>query len=192
MKANLKTLTDGELLSIMGEEEVAFTEIYARYWKILLAIAYNHTKDKYAAEECVQEVFISLWDNKDNAMIHSLEAYLATAVKFSVFKMVHRQKRRQDIIASNHQVLPFSLDDGMIDAKFLQEYIDGIIELLPNKSGLVFRYSRNIGLTIPEISAKMNIAEKTVEAHLTKALKIVRSNLKEAGLIMLMLDALFS
>jgi RNA polymerase sigma-70 factor (family 1) len=176
-------LSDTELTELLrsGDEQV-FTEIYNRYWKKLLAIANNLTKDKPAAQEIVQEVFISLWNRKDIIYIQSLRAYLAKAVKFSVFKQIQREKRHSEIALDSYKNQT-ATEEGIIETKFLQEYINGIVDELPEKCRLVFKYSREAGLTIPEISKELNIAEKTVESHLTKALKTIRLNLIKYGML---------
>lgn len=182
--ASYQILTDIELTAcIRSGDELAFTEVYSRYWKKLLAIAYHYTKDKIVAEEIVQEVFISLWNRRNKVKIKSLANYLATAIKFSVFKQLARQKRRLDIVRSISEPAPLSLDEQEIDARFLKEYITGIVEQLPDKCRLVFKYSRDNGLTIPEIARQMELSEKTVESHLTKALKTIRLDLDRSGLL---------
>ncbi|SHE88072.1 RNA polymerase sigma-70 factor [Pedobacter caeni] len=179
---------------LLGElrlgNRVAFTELFNRYWKKLLAISYTYTKDRSSSEEIVQEVFIGLWNRKNQLDIKSLEAYLATAVKFSVFKSIHQQKRREELAMLNYQTELVALDEEKIHAKFLQEYIDGIVEQLPEKCRLVFKYSRNDGLSIPEIAKEMDIAEKTVEAHLTKALKTLKKDLNNSGTFLIALSLL--
>lgn len=181
-------LSDQQLLSLLSiGDELAFSELYKRYWKRLLAIAYHHTKDKTLAEEIVQEIFISLWTRKSTLPIDSLEAYLGTAVKFAVFKFFYRQKRRSEIENETCAKDQSFLSEQQIEARFTQEYINGLVEQLPEKCRLVFKYSRISGLSIPEISREMNIAEKTVEAHLTKGLKMLRFNLKRAGFMLLLL-----
>ncbi len=181
---SLNSANDKELATCLKTgEEAAFNEIYCRYWKKLLAIAYNHSKDKSVAEEIVQEVFISLWFRRTHLEIESLEAYLATAVKFSVFKFIYKQKRRKQIEESfDTEGEISSISEDEIDARFTQEYINGLVEELPLKCKLVFKYSRVKGLSIPEISEEMGIAEKTVEAHLTKGLKTLRLRLRDFGL----------
>ncbi len=170
---------------------MAFTEIYSRYSEKLLAIAYHYTKDKDFVEEIVQEVFSGLWERRNQLRIESLSAYLATAIKFSVFRTIHRQKRRAEIVELNYKLNEADLLEETIHAKFLQEYIDGIVERMPEKCRLVYKNSRDKGLSNSEISKEMNIAEKTVEAHMTKALKALRSNLKELGIsIYLLLSSL--
>ncbi|WP_407427185.1 RNA polymerase sigma-70 factor [Arcticibacter sp.] len=173
------------LLLVIGDEP-AFAEIYKRYWKRLLAIAYRHTMDKALAEEIVQEIFISLWTRREKLSIASLEAYLATAVKFSVYKSFYRQKRRSEVERGNCAKERCTLSEEQMEARFTQEYINKLVEQLPEKCKLVFKFSRNSGLNISEISREMGIAEKTVEAHLTKGLKMLRFNLKRAGFILLL------
>lgn len=173
---------DSKLTTLLSRgDEAAFTEIYNRYSEKLLAIAYQYTKDKNFAEEVVQEVFSGLWERRSQLKIDMLSAYLATAIKFSVFRTVQRQRRRAEIVELNYKVNEADLLEETIHAKFLQEYINGIVEQLPEKCRLVYKYSRNKGLTNAEISEEMEIAEKTVEAHMTKALKALRNNLKELG-----------
>lgn len=183
--------SDQELLTELRlSNKSAFTVLFNRYWKKLLAISYNYTKDRSAAEEIVQEVFIGLWNRKNELQIKTLEHYLATAVKFSVFKSLHQQKRREELAIENYQTNLIALDEEKIHAKFLQEYIDGLVEQLPEKCRLVFIYSRKEGLSIPEISKEMGIAEKTVEAHLTKALKTIKKDLKDSGTFLIALSLL--
>ena len=177
---SLDKLDDVKLVELMqrGNED-AFSAIFNRYWKRLISLAYSHTKDKYLAEEIVQDIFFSLWKRRDTVKIDSLSAYLATAVKFSVFKNVLHNTRRTKIIDSIKPISHSDITEESINAKFLQEYIDGIVEELPEKCRLVYIYSRHQGLSIREISQEMSISEKTAEAHLTKALKVLRLNLKE-------------
>lgn len=188
----LKKLNDVQLVFLLRTgNQAAFTEIYDRYWQKLLGIAFSHTKDKSAAEEILQEVFISLWNRRKVVDIQSLSNYLATAVKFSIFKQYQQNRRRREIEQQNVQLSGRTIIQGeaVLDALFLQEYIEGVVEQLPKKCQLVFKYSRGAGLTIPEISKELNIAEKTVESHLTKALKIIRENLQESGVLALILYA---
>jgi RNA polymerase sigma-70 factor (ECF subfamily) len=53
-----------------------------------------------------------------------------------------------------------------------------VVEQLPEKCRLVFSYKRDHHMTTPEIAHKMDISEKTVEFHLTKAIKTLRNALK--------------
>lgn len=160
-------------------DEQAFTEIYNRYWEKLLAIGYFHTKDKQSAEDIVHEIMISLWSRRADLEIHSLEAYLATAVKFAVFKSIARDKKRRDILAGTVNDKFIADIEDKLDARFLQEYLHGTVEQLPEKAKLVFTYSRTEELSVAEIARKMDLSPKAVEYHMTKALRALRNKLRE-------------
>ncbi|WP_167019350.1 RNA polymerase sigma-70 factor [Chitinophaga sp. Cy-1792] len=178
-------------MSLREGDNIAFTEIYNRYWKQLLAIAFHHSGDKIIAEEIVQEVFIGLWNRRNELFIDNVAAYLATAVRLSVFKQYAREKRRTAIKEQITDPVISSWDEEKIYTRFQQQYIQGIIEELPEKCRLVFKLSREEGLSIPEIAQRMGIAEKTAEAHLTKALKVLRLRLNRPYIWAVVLAEIF-
>lgn len=181
MKVLLGDFDKQYVAAIKNGDKEAFAQVYEYYWKKLLAISFQHTKDKEMAEEIVQDVFISLWQRRNNLEIEHLSSYLATAVKFSTFKMLHRT-RRQEMIRD--AVLPkddHQLDEEVIDARFLQEYVDGIVEKLPERCKLVFQLSRKEQKSHQEIAEELHISEKAVEANITRALKMLRINLRRVG-----------
>ena|SRR6185436_2267764 len=179
MSANNNTPDDDLLKRLRLGDEVAFTEIYNRFWEKLLAIGYYHTQDKQAAQDIVHEVFMSLWIRKAEVNIQSLEAYLATAVKFSVFKAIARDKKRKSLAAAQSIHESFTDIEEKLDARFLQVYLQGAVEKLPEKARLVFTYSRQHELPIIEIANKMDLSPKAIEYHMTKALRTLRNTLNK-------------
>ena len=178
---NCQAKTDSELLELIGlGSEEAFSEIYQRYWKRLLSVAYNISRDKAISQEIVQDIFIGLWARRLDLKISCLNSYLASSVRLSIFKFIYRQKRRLEIESSTCRDESSTSCEEEIDARFTQEYINKLVENLPEKCRLVFRFSRNSGLSISEISMELGISEKTVEGHLTKGLKALRLSLKNS------------
>jgi RNA polymerase sigma-70 factor (family 1) len=174
------TYSDEELVrQVQAGNKLAFTEVYNRYWEQLLALGYYYTQSKHAAEDIVHEVFASLWARRAELPIQSLKAYLATAVKFAVFKSISRDKRRREL----QQDLPLPTDirdmEEKLDARFLQDYLNGIVEQLPEKARLVFIYSRAEMLSVKEIAAKMDLSPKAVEYHITKALRTLKEAIQK-------------
>jgi RNA polymerase sigma-70 factor (ECF subfamily) len=173
--SNYAAFDDQELLlSLQKGDEKAFEEIYRRYWEKLVAIGYFHTRDKQMAEEVVSDVLVGLWNRRQDLEIRSLSAWLGTAVKYSVFKVMVRHQRRQDIL--DRQGGPEEDDETQkkLDARFMREFLEDIIETLPEKTRLVFKYSREDQLSVGEIAEKMELSQKSVEYHITKALKTLR------------------
>ncbi|MBL7700173.1 MAG: RNA polymerase sigma-70 factor [Chitinophagaceae bacterium] len=157
-------------------DRTAFTEVYDLYWEKLVAIGYFFSKDKHAAEDIVHDVMISLWERRNDVEIETLSSYLGTAVKFSVFKMLARQKRRREMIAGIEADSSVRDVEEKLDAKFIEEFTSGVIEQLPEQTRLIFHYSRQQELPVKEIAGKMKISGKAVEYHITKALKALRDS----------------
>lgn len=173
------------IVALRQSDRQVFADIYDFYWKKMLAIAYSLTKDKESAEEIVQEVFISLWNRRESVHIESLSHYLATAIKFSCFKVLKRAKRHDQIIAKEMMQTDYQLDQDQIDARFLEEYLHGVVATLPERCKLVFQLSREKHLPNREIAAQLHISEKAVEANITRALKVLRVQLRKVGFIFL-------
>ena len=162
-------------------EQAAFTEIYNRYWKQMLAIAWNHSKDSAVAKDIVHDVFISLWEKCNLTDIRNLPAFLAGSIKLSIYHYYQKEQRRSELAQQHLDLKSIAYTEDKLDARFLQQYIDSIVEELPEKCRLVFRYSRENGMKNAEIATEMQITEKGVEANLTRALKIIRGGLKKYG-----------
>jgi RNA polymerase sigma-70 factor (family 1) len=172
--------TDDELVRrIQASDAAAYTEAYKRYWEQLLALGYYYTHHKQAAEDIVHEVFTSLWERRSELTIQSLKAYLATAVKFAVFKAIARDKRRLEL-QQNLSIPAYTNEiEKQLDARFLNDYLQGVVEQLPEKAHLVFKYSRTEELSVKEIATKMDLSPKAVEYHITKALRALKEALKK-------------
>ncbi len=173
------THSDAQLLSLLkdGEHE-AFTELYNRYWKRLFAVAANQLDHPAEAEELVQDLFLDLWNRRQDLIItSSLSSYLSVSVNYKVINRMAR-RHRQRIYHSN---LPSDPMDHSVEERLsfaeLKERLELVLSELPEKCKLVFTLSRTEGLTRRQISRELGIAEKTVESHLTRALRQLRSSL---------------
>lgn len=176
-------LTDTELIRALNKhEQGAFTEIYCRYWKPMLKIAWSYNQRAEAAKDVVHDVFISLWERKSIPNEDNLPGYLATAVKFQCFKIYQKELRRSQLASENVNFNEQVDYEAEWDAAFTRDLIDNIVEEMPSQCKLIFRYSRIEGLSNREIAQKINISEKGVENTLGRALKIIRSELKHFGL----------
>src|ERR1700712_3807820 len=71
-------------------DNLAFEEIYKRYWQVLLNTAYKRLQNKDASKDIVQNVFTDLWAKKETSEIHDLKAYLQQATKFQAYKYLSK------------------------------------------------------------------------------------------------------
>lgn len=177
----LGTYTDNQLLELLlKQSEEALTEIYNRYWGQLMEIGFRFTSDSQAVEEIVHDVFLKLWATPEKFQVRSLPAYLHTAIKYGVFKMLLKRKRRKTLLEQYSCDVLTVEDQALIEAKFMEAYLNEVIESLPEKSRRIYTYSRHEELSVAEISEKMNMKTKAIEYHITKTLKLLRSAIEHA------------
>jgi RNA polymerase sigma-70 factor (ECF subfamily) len=169
-----------EVLSRLNKgDENAFTQIYHCYWKPLFYLAANKLHSMTEAEEIVQEIFLDLWRRKDTIVLTGcLSSYLAVCVKYRIINALAKRSLHQQYQQQNQtETFSYSPAEEMLDFDILKEKLEKETRRLPEKCQLVFRLSREEGYSHKEIGAKLCISEKTVEAHVTKALRLLRAGL---------------
>ncbi len=170
------TYTNPALLKLLSEsDELAFTELYNRFWKKLFTISYNRLKEKESAEDIVHDVFASLWKNRHQIEIAALENYLATATKYAVLTKIKSFERERRYMSSFATAPVIEMHvESTLHYKRLLEIVKQEVEKLPEKCRLVFNYSRQQGMPVKEIAKELHISPKTVENQLNKALKQIK------------------
>lgn len=153
------------------DDERAFTELYNRYWQKLFAIAYNRLAEIETAEDVVHDIFAGLWSNRHKIEIESLENYLATATKYLVLAKVKRKiKERKFAVSMDNTPIVEICIESSVHYKQILELVHKGVEKLPEKCRLIFKYSRNEGLSAKQIANRLDLSSKTVENQLNKAM----------------------
>lgn len=187
--------TDDRLLfdRIRGGDTKAFEYAFRKFAPRLEAFARKYTTDTNEAEDIVQDVFLKLWERRELLDNISLTSFLFMMVKNSCLNYLkHRQvaesveQRVPDTeTAERLYAIDFVPDpSSLLMQKELSDSIDQIMEELPPKCKEVFVLSRLRGLKNREIATRMEITEKVVEKHITRALKRFREGLKRYALFL--------
>ncbi|MFD2035482.1 RNA polymerase sigma-70 factor [Belliella marina] len=162
-------------------EESAFESIYNQYWDRLYMYAYRRVIPTDIAFELTQEIFISLWERREDLQLHtSLSGYLFHAMRNQIFKYIRHSQVRSQYAESFKQYYSTSKDHGTEDTLMLndlEEAIERSVQGLPARCQEIFRMSRQQHLTITEIAEHLEISKRTVENQLHKALKHLRMEL---------------
>jgi RNA polymerase sigma-70 factor (ECF subfamily) len=178
------SLNDSELLQLLQQGDAsAFEELYNRYWNKLYFLAHKRLKSAMAAEEIVQNVFLTLWNRRKTLRIADLPPYLGTATRYAVYHYLAAEKKRvKNEDAAGKQSLKIVPGEMLIDDKHLLEQVKRLANELPEKCRLVFVYNKLDDQALPEVAQTLNISVKTAEAHLTKALRMIRSRIRDHAL----------
>ena len=176
-------LLSDELLTklLRASDADAFREIYNRYWKKLYQTALAKTHTEQVAEELVQNIFVSVWENRATAQIESLEHYLMRAMKYKVINYIQSilAKESHLKVIHDHAIKEEVNSETQLLLHELNLAIHTAIEKLPAKTKTIFKLSREENRTVKEIAQLMNLSEKAVEYHITQSLKLMRLHLKD-------------
>jgi RNA polymerase sigma-70 factor (ECF subfamily) len=172
-------INDVQLIDrLKSGDESALTAIYKKYWQQLFLSAYNVLKDRQACEDVIQELFIKLWNSRNNIEIAvSLKAYLHASIRYEVYRQIRAGVITTDVFESLADRLPNPSNYENLEYKELVSQVNSVVETLPEKCREVYKLSREEYLTHKQIASRLNISTKTVENHLTKALKQLRTSL---------------
>ncbi len=180
---------DAALVQALGEgSAAAFAEIYERYWYTLYEAAYRKLGAAEPAEEVVHDVLAALWQRRQQVAIEHLKSYLLGAARYRIIdalraRMAHTSyldHQRAHQIASDHGT------ENALAANDLSAALLAGLRQLPAHTQAVFRLSRFEHRTVPEIASRLNLSPKTVEYHLTRALKLLRVSLRDFVLLALL------
>lgn len=176
------TYADLVLLNFLKEDDqLAYTEIFERYSKILLRHAYKMLGNRDEANDVVQEVFLSIWNNRYKLeLTGSLSSYLYKATKNRILNHIAHEKvvsRYADSI-SNFLENDYVFADSQLREQELEAIIAKEIASLPEKMREVFLLRKVEELSYNEIALQLNITDKTAKQQVYNSLKILREKLK--------------
>lgn len=142
-------------------------------------MASNRLNNSEEGEEVVQEIFLNLWKRKESFQLKKgFENYFSVALKYEVINRRARRARTTSMedLAREVYIEP-STEEAFhrFDLEQLQQQLDYRINQLPEKCRLVFTMSRKLYYSNKQIAKSLKISEKTVEKHVSNALKYLKS-----------------
>jgi RNA polymerase sigma-70 factor (ECF subfamily) len=180
---------------LLQGDEATYERVYKQYFQSLYAYAYSIIEDVMQAEEIVQQLFLKIWEKKENIHIEtSLQAYLYKSVYFQSLNYIKHLKVRNE--HQKHTVFqmkqsPAEQAGQQLDLKLLESRFRKALSDLPEQCRTVFQLSRFEELKYREIAGRLGISEKTVEHHMGKALRVLRTKLAEFLVSILLLLSQF-
>jgi RNA polymerase sigma factor (sigma-70 family) len=182
MKNELYSTLPDEMLGrlLFTGDEKAYEAIYQRHWRQLFSIATWKTNSQVVAEEMVQELFMKLWENRQKTLIENPEAYLKTALRYSVIGFIRAKllNTQAELGEASEQAADLRADTG-VGLEELSAALENALSLLPEKTRLVFQMSRFEQRSTSEIAQHLGLTDRAVEYHITQSLRLLRFELKD-------------
>ncbi len=162
-------------------DQKALEEVFELFYQPMCRFAAGYLPDKDSAEDIVQQIFINLWNQRDSIEPGKpLKSYLFTSVKNRCLNYIrdHKKYRNYYLDVETELEIPVKERDIASEAD-LENQLARALEKLPEKCREVFLLCRFEDMKYKEVAQQLNISQKTVEAQMSKALKILRTELKD-------------
>ncbi|MEZ5055662.1 MAG: RNA polymerase sigma-70 factor [Saprospiraceae bacterium] len=179
MPENDNVLDQELLLLIKKGDNAAFRQIFDRYYKYIVVTVYKISSNDELAHDIAQDVFLQIWNKRETIEIQGdLKSYLRRAAINKTYNFFKASR----IDFRDEADLPETKDENSPDEIVMKDernqMINNAIEALPEKCRIVFQLRRIEGSSHQEIADKLGISKKTIENHLTKAMKLLRETLQ--------------
>lgn len=163
-------------------DQQAFETLFKGHYAALCRYGFSFLNDRDAAEDVVQNVFVSMWEKRTDYEIQaSFKGYLYRMVRNACLNVLKHEKVVALYAEGNVQSEATHVDQALelATANELGSMIEKAMDKLPEQCRAVFELSRYENLKYSEIAQRLGISEKTVENQIGKALRIMREQLKE-------------
>lgn len=161
------------------QKHIDLEKAFEEYYLFLTSMAYKVLGDSSQAEDCVQDVFIKIWNKRDKLSIDKeLKSYLTRSVINACYDYLSSAKMK--LSKSFTQNDQNSLDtENQVRLTELQIKLELALDRLPKQCRLIFSLSRFQGMSGKEIAQHLQVSKKTVDNQIGIALKKLREDLSD-------------
>ncbi len=170
----LQRLSDGD--------EKAFRELFDTFYPKVLAFVGCIVKQTGAAEDIAQDIFAKIWERREQLGDGNIQSFNGYVYRMARNAALNAIRRKSDI---NLSQLPQAEESPVCDASIEEQYyarekelfIKLIVCQMPEQRRRIFEMSRYMGMDNQTIADALHLSKKTVENHLSLALKQLRNAL---------------
>lgn len=179
--------SDVSLVRLLKEgDKPTFELIFNKFSKKLYYFAFSYVHSQTESEEIIQNVFVSLWENRDGlSEAFPIQNYLYKVTINHIYNYFkHRLVRRRYV----ENMIVEGTDEDQEAMQYiltndLEEVVYKIVEELPKRQQIIFRLSRLEGLSHAEIAQRLEISVRSVENQIYRALKYIREKLSKESIL---------
>nr|WP_319397561.1 RNA polymerase sigma-70 factor [uncultured Carboxylicivirga sp.] len=176
---------------LQNDNSIAFDSIFHKYANRLYAFALRYLKSESEAEELVHNVFVKVWEKRKSIRKEaSLKSFLFTVAYNDILKYFRKQAYHQTYLSEIVCNQTYDLSEQIEYASVL-EYIDELINQLPERKREIFLKSRMEGKSTKEIAEELNLSPGTIDNNISEIIKYIKERINKESLAFLLFIALF-
>ena len=174
----------------MDAENRTFSQLFTNYYSKFVRFANSYVRDLPTAEDITSDAIIYYWENRSRLPADTnVPAYILTTIKNKCLNHLEHIRVKENALSELHTNAQWDMDMRIttltalepteLYTKEIQEIVNRTIQKLPEKTQMIFRKSRFEQQSNREIAASCDMSIKTVEAHITAALKLLHKELDD-------------
>jgi len=187
IKASVKSDNENEILQkLAAGDRFSFGVVFKTYYSRLFHFALHYLNDEESSKDIIQDVFSAIWEDHEKfSEVKNLSSWLFSLTKNLCLKKIDHlkvQQKHSDILKYRQltiiQASLNELDTSPVIFDEINQIVNQTLEKLSPLNIQIFKLSRFGNKKNAEIAGELHISPKTVEAHITRALKDLRKALK--------------
>ena len=151
--------SDEELMQeIKADNMFAFDVLYKKYCKKVYKFGYSILKSQEESENLMQDVFLNLWENRNNVKKDSsIKSYVFTITYNSAISIIRKKTRESEFVEYLKSLQEINEEPVNLELEYneLTNKLDEIIKELPQRQKVVYLLHRVEGLKYNEIAERL-------------------------------------
>ncbi len=177
------------LAKVAAGDERAFRKLFDLYKERFYAVILKMTRSDEVAEDIVQDIFMKIWSKRESLVdVENPSSYFFTSVYRKVYHHYNKVALEKKILQISSPVKEWvNTTEEMVLAHESENLISQAIAKLPPQQQLVFKLSKQEGLSREDVAHQLHISPNTVKNHLSNAIKFIRFYLSNSAVIFLVI-----
>jgi RNA polymerase sigma-70 factor (family 1) len=190
-----ENIEENSVLMLNPGDKETFRTLYNTYGPKIYRFALSYLKNKPDAEELMQDVFLKIWEKRDQLdPEQNVKAYIFKIAINSIYDFIRRkniEKAFADFTRQNFQPGTESLWHEIIWNDMLSK-LNTLVDKMPEQRKIIFKMSREENLSNQQIAEKLNLSKRTVENQLYRATQYLSEHIKTDTVFLLLFLFLYS
>jgi len=171
--------------------ENAFARIYQINAPKLYSYGLKLVHDKDLVKDCIQDLFIEIWDKKDRlGRVKSIKSYLYKSIRRKILKQASNQNRLNNISCTLESIneISQSTEVSLLEKQRLDEdrkALANALNQLNNKQREIIHLKYYARLSYEDIAEVMSLDIKATYNLMAYTIKILRQNITSLSLLLL-------
>lgn len=155
-----------------------FKSIFDQYYTPIKNFLYYKSGDIDLSEDITQDVFMKLWDKREDVQHETVKSYLYTIANNMLLNKIRHDKVVMNFAEKNKNQQEEQSPEFQLEEKEFKVELERVIGAMPEKQREVFLMNRIEEMTYKEIAERLELSVKAVEKRMHGALNHIREHIK--------------